>query len=69
VSPKVDITPADGNSAAGTFAREQSTLEDTWDHLAQVLDAAQGMAGNDKAAATDAAHRIPPTAPPLDSCP
>jgi hypothetical protein len=55
VSPKVDITPADVNSAAGTFAREQSTL----DHLAQVLDAAQGMAGNDKAAATFAARYDP----------
>jgi hypothetical protein len=55
VSPKIDITPADVNSAAGTFAREQSTL----DHLAQVLDAAQGMAGNDKAAATFAARYDP----------
>jgi hypothetical protein len=39
MSPKVDITPADVNSAAGTFAREQSTLADTWNPLAQVLDA------------------------------
>lgn len=59
MSQKVDITPADVNSAAGTFAREQSTLEDIWNHLAQVLDAAQGMAGNDKAAATFTAHYDP----------
>lgn len=59
VSPKVDISPADVNSAAGTFTREQSTLDDTWDHLAQVLDAAHGMAGNDKAAATFAARYDP----------
>lgn len=43
------------NSAAGTFAREQSTLEDIWNHLAQVLDATQGMVGNDKAVAAFAA--------------
>jgi hypothetical protein len=59
VSPKVDITPADVNSAAGTFAREQSALDDTWTHLEQVLDVAQGMAGNDNAAATFAARYDP----------
>lgn len=59
VSPKVDITPADVNWAAGTFAREQSTLDDIWDHLAQVLDADRGMAGNDKAATTFAARYDP----------
>lgn len=59
MSGKVDITPADVSSAANTFAREQSALEDTWDHLAQVLEATQGMAGNDKAAATFAAHYDP----------
>lgn len=59
MSPKVEITPADVSSAAGTFTREQSTLEDTWDHLERVLNAAQGMAGNDKAAATFAARYDP----------
>jgi hypothetical protein len=59
VSPKVDITPADVNWAAGAFAREQSTLDDIWDHLAQVLDADRGMAGNDKAATTFAARYDP----------
>jgi hypothetical protein len=42
---KIDITPADVNTAATTFAKQQDALGDAWLTLASSLHA--GMAGND----------------------
>ncbi|MFL6120574.1 hypothetical protein [Actinophytocola sp.] len=54
---KVDVTPDEVNSAAGTFAKQQDQLGNVWSNLAMALS--PGMAGNDGGAQKFAAKYDP----------
>jgi hypothetical protein len=58
-SGKVDVHPEDVNSAATTFAQQQSALEKAWSTLDDALRANEGMAGNDGGAQNFASRYDP----------
>jgi hypothetical protein len=59
VTGVVKVTPADVNSAAGTFATQQDVLEKAWSTLEGALAGAEGMVGNDGGAQKFAARYDP----------